>query len=133
MTVSSSLRANPNALRSASCVSLMTVTCLGFLYGFLTLACLLLGLVICLQDLPRVCHAPFFMSRSVPASKERKREGERGGKREREKSEREREGGGKGTKEFKSGEGGTLCNETLCVRGGERLCQLCWKRQPVSS
>jgi hypothetical protein len=26
-----------------------------------------------------------------------------------------------------------LCNETLCVRGGERLCQLCWKRQPVSS
>jgi hypothetical protein len=26
-----------------------------------------------------------------------------------------------------------LCIETFCVRGGERLCQLCWKRQPVSS
>ena len=58
------------------------------------------------------------------------REGERGGKREREERERER---GKETKEFKCGEGGTLCIETFCVRGGERLCQLCLKRQPVSS
>ena len=61
------------------------------------------------------------------------REGERGGKIEREKREREREGGGKGAKVFKCGEGGTLCIETFCVRGGERLCQLCLKRQPVSS
>ena len=37
------------------------------------------------------------------------REGERSGKIEREKRESERERGGKGTKEFKCGEGGTLC------------------------
>ena len=46
------------------------------------------------------------------------REREREVVRERERREREREGGGKGTKEFKSGEGGTLCIETFCVRGG---------------
>ena len=59
------------------------------------------------------------------------REREREVVREREREERER--GGKGTKEFKCGEGGTLCIETFCVRGGERLRQLCLKRQPVSS
>ncbi len=49
---------------STSCDSL-TVTCLGFLYGFLTLASFPSGLVTCLQVLPRACHGPFFISRSV--------------------------------------------------------------------
>ena len=50
----------------------------------------------------------------------------------REKKTRPRQGR-EGTKEFKCGEGGTLCIETFWVRGGERLYQLCLKRQPVGS